>query len=805
MALWDPTTNAIQAFQNSAGSNDPYPSLSTCAESIQAILLTNNRTRVVIAPQGQLPGNPTLCSLDPIADTWNLSGPALADLYAEPNALAVSGDGSTLVAYDDYSIYNLDPTTLAVKNSFAISAKQSVSNYPEIMVSNDGTQVFLTDPGGVDILDVFDLANGTQTGWIPQANGTLVTQGILLSGPLYQAISQTGLAAGVMQSLGIGLLDTTAVRAMPVGSHLSQTQLQLATGPVAGDTATAWQESEFGASPQLGSIYFGTNTATSINAGYMFTAVTPAGTPGPVDVRTFSTDGGSQLIPWGFTYGPWVLETTTNYATADGGGEASLYGMGFGTLFADEENSYLAAPSDLQVEVGTSSAKVEGYLPNLYGRFGSSGTAPPLPVNTLLYTVPPGVAGATSTVSVATPSGTVTASKPLTYLPATQQFPVDGVLADGVYDSRTDLYYFSDASQIRVFSLATGGWQTSIAIPAPSGANGPQRLMGLALSPDGSKLVIADPGAIAIYVVNLAQGNSVQSFALAGKIPGVFSNDLEPLDPVITNDGMIYFTPTDDAGSNSCGVLYQLNPSTGAVTPEQSLYGANPEGNVCNIALSSDGSRIYFVGYTIGYFNIASQTFDTAPFDRAKLAWVTNELVFSPNHETLFASGLILDSSLNTLGLQSLDLAESVDASYVFGTAFSADGNLLFQPGTGFIDVFDGRTGSFRARVSVPFTLSPNFRALISDQTDSNLVAITGGTGSGIAVINLNSLPEPPPLPYLLLKGAGASRVQAPRLGRPNSPAERLEARFPRVAPRIRHLPSPLLQNLGSRAKSLSR
>ena len=41
-----------------------------------------------------------------------------------------------------------------------------------------------------------------------------------------------------------------------------------------------------------------------------------------------------------------------------------------------------------------------------------------------------------------------------------------------------------------------------IPIPSPAGAYGPQRLLALALSPDGSKLAISDAGAIAVYVLN---------------------------------------------------------------------------------------------------------------------------------------------------------------------------------------------------------------------------------------------------------------------------------------------------------------
>jgi hypothetical protein len=792
MALWDPNTNDIHFFQTPGSENGETPSLSTCLQTFENITLTNNRTRVLLTPVLTSEGSSQLCSLDPVADTWNWSGQITGGTNSSLTTLAVSADGNTLAAYDGYAIYNIDPATLAVKNSFTVSTTQTLFAYPAMIVSNNGSQVFLPDSGGADILDVFNLASGTQAGWIPQAN-VLPPGSYTSMGPMYQATSSTGLAAGVMEGAGIGLLDTTAVNAMPIGSHFGQTQLELATGPTAGGTTTAWWQDDIGvpAAP-LGSIYFGSNAATSINgSGFDGTldAVTPAGQPGPVDVRAFATDGGSQLIPWGFTYGPWVLETTTSYATADGGGPASLFGLGFGSVFGSNGGSYLIPPSDLQVEVGGGSATVDDYLPNPYG--SSYFSTPPLPINDLIYTVPPGAAGATTSVSVTTSSGTIAATGELTYLPATQQYPVDGVLADGVYDSKRNLYYFSDVNQIRVFSLANSAWQTPIPIPAPVGAYGPQRLVGLALSPDGSKLAIADPGAIAVYLVNPDQPASVQSFALAAVI-GAYPNAQEPLDPVVTNDGMVYYTTINEEGTGGTG-LFLLNTNTGALSVPPNAPGTvNYNDPYSRLTLTSDGSRIYFnIEGRVGYFDIASQTAAYAPANNADIEQGTEDFVLAPNQETIFASGLVMDSNLNSLGIQTLDLAEAADATYVFGSAMSADGSLIFQPGDGLVDVLDGRTGSFRARVSVPFTLSPNFRALIPNNMDSDLVAIIGATGNGIAVIDLDSLPEPQPLPYALLVNQKARQsVLAPSaapltVGKPAPLASR-------VALKTRHLPSAL-------------
>lgn len=758
------------------------------------MILTNNRTRVLLVPVLTSEGSSYLCSFDPVADTWNWSLDITGGTNSALETFAVSPDGNTLAAFDGYDIYNLDPATLTVKNSFAVPTSQTLLNYPVMFLSQDLSQVFITDASGADVLDVYSLTSGKQTGWISELN--LASQGSYSPiPPFYQAMSSSGLAAGVIEGGGIGLLDTAAVHSLPIGSRFSQTQLDVPYGPVGGGTATSWLPDEFGVpAPPLGSVYFGVNAATNLNnSGFegMLEATSPAGVPGPVDVRTFTTDGGAQFLPFGFSYGPWILEAATSYATAEGGGPGSLYGFGFGPqAYNGSQSAYIAPPSDLQVTVGGASATVDGYNPNPF--IGSYINSPPLPTNTLLYTVPPGTAGTTASITVSNSSGSTTASTRITYLPALQQYPVTGELADGVYDPRRNVYYFTDANQVRVFSLAQGAWEASIPIPAPKGAYGPQRLFGIALSSDGSKLAIGDPGAIAIYIVNPDQPSSVQSFPYASQFPNYPQSQL-PAGISVTNSGIVYMATFNTDGDG--GGIDMLNTSTGLVSGTPA-GGTTLGDNQVRIALSSDQSRLYFsVEGSVGYFDTNAGQATYAPSNNEDIGQGSDELVLCANQTSLFANGLILDSNLNNLGLQTLDNAESFDANYVYGAALSTDGSLLFQPGVQFIDVFDGRTGSFRARVSLPVQLSTNFRALVSDNQDSRLVAITGATGNGIAVVDLNSLSEPEPLPYV-------SAQASPLVSRAHPSAASVAARgstqmvpsFPH-APRISHRRSTLLDS----------
>lgn len=101
----------------------------------------------------------------------------------------------------------------------------------------------------------------------------------------------------------------------------------------------------------------------------------------------------------------------------------------------------------------------------------------------------------------------------LTFVAPIEQFPLSGAaLAQGIYDPHRDVYYFTDANEVQVFSKSQGAWLSPINILGPPGAA--QRLWGIALSPDGNNLAIADAGAAVIYLLNPSNPASVQTFPI---------------------------------------------------------------------------------------------------------------------------------------------------------------------------------------------------------------------------------------------------------------------------------------------------
>jgi hypothetical protein len=761
MAVWDPTTNAISLLVGPNGATSPYPETTSCTVRPELVMLANNRTRVLMYS-----GSHTqLCSLDPETGTWNLSAGAFGTNL--PTAFALTADSNTLLAFDGININSFDATTLALKSSFPLVIPAAQQGQPNrtMFSSKDSKQLFITDGDGPGAMDVYDLGTGKMTGWIPQ----LVLPSDLPyspEGPIYQAVSANGLEAGVIEGGGLGLLDTGAVHALPVGSLFTSSVLDLPSGPVNGGTATGWALGAPGV-PAFGGVYFGANAATGVeyNSSTGMSAVSPPGNPGPVDVRVTSTDGGSQFLPDAFSYGPWVLESPTAYATAEGGGPASLFGYGFGPPWASNGSNLNAIPTDLHVSVGGVDAPVIWFNGSPYtegpyttephdsipATFDTFIVGPSLPSKGLIYKVPPHSAGTTASISVSNSSGSVIAEAQMTYLPTLQRYPVSGHLADGIYDAKRDVYYFSDTNQIRVFSLSLGSWLASIPIPTSSSDWGPQGLYGLALSPDGSKLAVSDPVAFAIHLLNPDKPSSIQTFAYGSQLSASMS---VPAGLAMMNNGTVYIATFDLSGDGGCGFLFTMDTSSGTVKeigppssnclPTAGMFV--PDFADARLAMTPNGARVYFNDEgQVGWIDTSSGQVVGRNIED-NVGQQDYEVI--ANQTQVFAKGLLTDTFLRPVGQVALNLAEVIDTDYIYGAAFSADGRLLFQPGVQSIDVFDGNTGAFRTRISLPVPLSPNFRALVANGKDNRLVAITG-SGDGIAVIDLRSLPEPSPLPYL--------------------------------------------------------
>jgi WD40 repeat protein len=733
-AFWDPATNALATYQTSYSYNETGATV-VCGPNtgnFGGFARTPDRTTLVISGNGG--GN--LCEIDEAtgADTYV----AVQGTTVEHPAISPDGKWIVLPSTNNQAVV-YDAATLAQVASFTVGG--GGSGVTECMIGPDSQTLYVsTDP----IIYAYNLSSGQQIGWLPNIVVPSTSGGEVVGpayGPQIEAMDGTGLLVGPLEE-GVGFLDTTALRTGPVGTQFMNGYVEPATGPVAGGTTVNW-----GGGPAI-EAFFGNQEMDALAQSGSVTIVTPPGSPGPIDVYTLASDSGVEYLPESYSYGPTVLEVIPNAAAA-GGGPGVIYGYGFGPMSA------VSAPSGLQVTVGGTAATITFFDPNAYGVMG-----PPFPLQSFTYTIPPGVAGSVADVTVTSSSGSTTVHGGITYLPDVQSYPLAGAaLAQGVYDSQTDLYYFTDATEIQVFSRTSQAWLAPITFPAP---NAPQRLWGIALSPDGSKLAVSDISAAVIYLINPSQPSSITAVPVPPYTGGI---PRKPAGLAITDAGVIYSTSFPDSA------YFKLDPSTGQLT-EYAVYGG---GTYMRTAMRSDGSAVY----TSAYGDVL--LIDTATDDiyYAKdiecAGGCDADLAFSSNQTTFTAADYFYDADLNAQSWWGLNMREMLDVSDLYGEKLSPDGTTLFQPTTTGMDVLDARLGTLLKRIALPITLSPNYDALVSDGKDNVLLAITGDNGDGVTVIDLTSLPAPAPLPYHTV---GRSKSPLPGAGRASS-AQPRSARSP--------------------------
>ncbi len=312
-----------------------------------------------------------------------------------------------------------------------------------------------------------------------------------------------------------------------------------------------------------------------------------------------------------------------------------------------------------------------------------------------------------------------------------------------------DVYYLTDAAAVQVFSRTQSKWLSPIPIPMPSSATS-QRLFGIALSSDSTKLAISDVVADVIYVLNLATPSVVTTFAVQNA--GGNTTSPVPGGLAISNQGVVYFAawPSTSklAGLGAVSSLYKLDTTSGTIsTPTGYPTSINEL-----VRPTPDDNYVFTSGATSSTDPFQSPLFAAYLINTSTDAMQSNQsvlnlgdLAISSDGATFDSGGVILDNQLNQ--------KTYLNAGYGNGQKLSPDGQLLFTPLANSITVASTASGQTITSVALPSTfgsfsdippseeIQPAFDALVSDGKDNIMVAITGTNGSGgVAVVDLSSI-----------------------------------------------------------------
>jgi hypothetical protein len=226
---------------------------------------------------------------------------------------------------------------------------------------------------------------------------------------------------------------------------------------------------------------------------------------------------------------------------------------------------------------------------------------------------------------------------------------------------------------------------------------------------------------------------------------------------------MVYYAAAVQGGTGF-HAFFKLDTTSGKVT-DYSIDGPGFQANdaFLRTAISADGARVYFNdGGSVFTVDTATDTVAFAVDGPPCCSVDDMDLALSSNNTRFAATAFFYDADLNAESFLSLNDREVLNIAFFFGMKLSPDGTLLFQPSTLGVDVFDGRLGTFRSRIAMPFSFAATYDSLVADGKDNVLVGIVGSSANQIAIIDLSSLSEPSPLPYATV-GAGPFMDFAPR------------------------------------------
>jgi hypothetical protein len=626
----------------------------------------------------------------------------------------------------------------------------AASNASSLLFSHDGQTLYVAEAlGNGRVITALSASSLQIIGQVPD---------IAIGGvpSVVEDINASQLLCG-LSNRGVSFIDASqfVVLGAPAPMFAPAPVAQPAEGANTGGTVIKLGGTNF-AGPA--SIRFGPQSAVgvSVTSSTQMQITTPASaTTGAMNLTGYFSNNWIVLAPSSFSFAPSVAKILPNASGNDGGHTVEIYGYGFGS-----------DPSKITVTIGGQTAAVQSVatMPAVANSLALDSTYP-FSLEQITVATPPGASGKADVV-VQTPTGSISVAKGFQFLASSKTFANPSLYKFILYDSARQMLYLSATDHVDMFNLATQVFQSPLE-PPPNGPPPDAALRGLALTPDGSQLVVADFGAQSVYLVNPDGVANNGTKVAVGGVAGYLNSG--PARVAATSAQSVFVGMSGEGSSNSgCnGCLGQMNllasPPTFQPAPQpevSSIIGAP--------LLQSDftGDTVYLAfhnspgGPVAAWSATSPDTFQfssandsstdlTAAADGTYFALLSNSMT------EIRDAGLVLVSTPTSPELESIPQRVAVP-----GIALHPSGALVYQPfldgpapaappATGIhggIDIRDAHNGKLRLRVQLPEPfamlstdidgLHGNF--LTTDEYGQRLFAVTS---SGLTIVQLASVP----------------------------------------------------------------
>ena len=707
---------------------------------------------------------------------WNPVANTVAAIPLPPTFhlgyLARSGDGTKIiVASDDEpgaaAIYDPATGTITAMRNFPgfVFAVQANPTGSQFIVLDDTNGLVLYDsqlnplgsipPGFADTGALFSV-DGSKIYVVADANGTPATFTVndatltlLGIAPAYATIpayddilppyvietpyyvDATGLiyGAGVR---GIAVDDATYFQALTGPNPPTEAKLLLPdAGPVNAATDVSVVIAPFSSIPD---VWFGIQRGTNanLNGGALQVTAPPSPQPGPVNVKILEPDGIQVFDPLAFSYGPAPLFLSGDTGSSSGGALADIIALGIP-----------ADASKIQVSVGGAAAQVLSAT-NFNPQGGTE--VEPFPAVEIQVRLPAGNSGQAD-ITLTTAAGSGTLSKAYQYAVSITDYSSPDAFQAIAYDAGRKNLYLAAGDHVDVFSLTSNQFGTPISLPS---AGGKKQFTGMALTPDGSKLVVANLTDGSVDIVNPDNPSTAKAVAIAPTFAGIDGLPclIGPSYVSTTNTGkaFIVYGGLTAINCGPGGPVYELDLTTLAVgalpSPSCEQQGAS------YVSSSRGGTKLAF-GSSISAAAPVWLIYDSASNSCANGTIGQPYGAAAAGDGNVFAAGFrISDPSADFINETALP--DPYYPNQAVGTPLgngifplnlekmNDSGSLLYVPFPGSVDILDVAHGIFRQRITLSEQILQAVDALSIDPTGENLFLITD---HGLTIVALNGAP----------------------------------------------------------------
>jgi hypothetical protein len=613
-----------------------------------------------------------------------------------------------------------------------------------MVYSTDGRLLYVvSDPtGNLPLISTVDTQTFQLVGAAPAYRGIHAgSTGEFIEVPM--GADATGMIFGAAD-YGLALDDSTFYRNFsPTAIYPSTFGAQPAEGNVNSATPVSISTGNLSAQP---SVWFGFRQATNVslaNATLQATAP-PAASPGPVNIRIFDPDGAAAFMPQAFSYGPSAITYGSLASGPQGGATVDLFGNGFS---ADAQSAAI------KVQIGGETAPVTK------AEFSYNDTPFALYLQHLQITPPSGSPGAHDIV-INAPTGTTTIPKGFHVLNSLEDYPTSDTLLDVLYDQSRQQVYLSAGNHVDVFSLSSNSYLPPI---TPPSLGGKRNLVGMALTPDSSKLLVANFTDYSVAIVNPDAPASATAVQIAP--PGTYLSPV-PDQIATTSLNTAFIVTGNNAGlEGGGGSVYVLDLGSLQVSKDNDpgLFYLQVAGNWISSSQDGSGAVIAVPDNSGGPVILYSAATNTWTNQLLGTFLIDGSVSGDGNFFSALGTGnpsfelsiSFLDPQANLLGTAGLpdflyELSPGGGTSgYLAGSRLNSSGSLLYIPFPQGVDIFDVHHGDLRERVYLTEQMpavSGSFGDLTSTMVHNMAIDETGErifliTNKGLTIAQLDSAP----------------------------------------------------------------